>query len=80
VAGARTYVTAGAGAFTERHYVGVSELTGEFGQYANAGTAGSKTVGLSAPAGQRYSLIAVEILGGTSAAPETGRRLLMAGA
>lgn len=31
--------------------------------YSDAGTAGSKTVGLSAPSGQKYSIIAVEIKG-----------------
>jgi hypothetical protein len=31
--------------------------------YSNSGTAGSKTVGLSAPTGQKYSIAAVEIKG-----------------
>lgn len=31
--------------------------------YANVGTAGAKTVGLSAPSGQKYAIAAVEILG-----------------
>lgn len=33
----------------------------------DAGTAGSKTVGLSAPTGQKYSIVAVEIKGSTAA-------------
>jgi hypothetical protein len=37
--------------------------------YSDAGTAGSKTVGLSQPTGQAYATIAVEVLGTASAGP-----------
>lgn len=36
--------------------------------YPDAGTAGAKTVGLSAPAGQTYSIVAVEIRGSSATA------------
>ncbi|MEK7152783.1 MAG: hypothetical protein AAB834_02455, partial [Patescibacteria group bacterium] len=38
--------------------------------YNDAGATGAKTVGLTAPAGQRYSIVAVEVLGPTATAPE----------
>jgi hypothetical protein len=37
-------------------------------QWSDVGTAGSKTVGLTAPTGQKYAICAVEILGSTSGA------------
>lgn len=37
--------------------------------YPDAGTAGAKTVGLTAPSGQKYAIVAVEIRGSTGAAP-----------
>jgi hypothetical protein len=40
-----------------------SRATFYVGRWNDAGTAGSKTTGLSAPAGQRYSIIAVEVEG-----------------
>lgn len=36
--------------------------------YPDAGAAGAKTVGLSAPSGQKYAIVAVEILGTTAVA------------
>ncbi len=44
--------------------------------YSDAGAAGSKTVGLSAPAGQKFSIMAVEVKG--SASSGTAPRLLAA--
>jgi len=49
--------------------------------YPDAGTAGSKTVGLSAPTGQQYSIVAVEIKGtagaaAASLAPNIAQRLM----
>ena len=65
VAGARTYLTATAGAFTEN-----TNLAGGGGGYqiisgyhANAGVAGLKTIGASAPSGQDVSIVVVENLG-----------------
>lgn len=37
--------------------------------YTDAGTAGSKSVGLSAPTGQKYTMIAVEVKGAAGAPP-----------
>jgi hypothetical protein len=45
--------------------------------YPDAGAVGSKTVGLSAPSGQKYSIVAVEILGTADA--ETGETAGSAG-
>jgi hypothetical protein len=59
----RVYRT-NAGAFTEQTYqfiAGVWTVYGGF--HADAGVAGTYAVGLSAPAGQKYSLVAIEILG-----------------
>lgn len=59
---ARTWRT-GAGAATELVYSNNAGVDATYyGAYhANAGTAGAKTVGLSAPAGQAYTLLAIEI-------------------
>ena len=65
----RTYVTASAGALTETQY-GVNG-TGETvysGYYRNAGAAGSKTVGISAPTGTLDAICVVEIAAGASTA------------
>jgi hypothetical protein len=52
----------GAGAFTEKTYDWTLNGYTVFGGYhANAGAAGAKTVGLSAPSGQKYSIVAVEV-------------------
>lgn len=66
--GARTYLTS-VGAFTEKAYQQASGyITLYSGYHADAGAAGSKTVGMSAPTGQSPSLIAVEILAAPVAA------------
>lgn len=39
--------------------------------YDDAGTAGSKTVGLSAPAGQKYSIVAIEVKGAEDLTPRS---------
>ncbi|WP_445149843.1 hypothetical protein [Baekduia sp. Peel2402] len=59
----RTWRT-GAGALTETTY-STDPAHGTFygGYHASAGAAGSKTVGLSAPSGQQYSIVAVEVKG-----------------
>lgn len=47
-------------------YVGDSNHYGvAIAYYANAGTAGSKTVGMSAPTGQKWTIIAIEVKGTT---------------
>ena len=62
--GARTYRTASAGTFTEQTFAtGTSQYTVDGGYYANAGTAGVKEVGLTAPGEETYTTIVVEILG-----------------
>ena len=61
--GARTYRTTNAGSFTEQSYYQAGQWTVQGGYYANAGTAGAKTLGISAPSGQKYTIVAMEILG-----------------
>lgn len=65
-AGAQTYDT-GAGAFTELD----ASLQGTNyvvygGYHADAGAAGSKTLGVTSPTGQKFTIAALEILGGTA--------------
>jgi hypothetical protein len=61
----RTWRTpSGATAITEQTYqLDAGQYASYVGFHASAGSPGSKTVGLSAPTGQTYSLLAVEILG-----------------
>ncbi len=47
---------------------GSSTYTSYVAYYDDAGTAASKTVGLSAPSGQAYAIIAVEVKGSTAVA------------
>ncbi|QQR77587.1 MAG: fibronectin type III domain-containing protein [Candidatus Moraniibacteriota bacterium] len=62
--GARTYNTTQAGSFTETSaYADGSSYGVEAGYYENAGTAGNKTIGISAPTGMSWSLAAVEVKG-----------------
>lgn len=57
-------VTPTAGNNLERTYARDSSRATFYGAYwSDAGTAGSKTTGISAPTGQKYSIIAVEIKG-----------------
>lgn len=67
LATSRTWRTVNSSTGTEQMYVNVS---GRYTSYANrwndVGAAGSKTVGLSAPTGQKYSIVAVEVLGSSS--------------
>ncbi len=65
----RTWRT-GAGALTETTYARDATSFAVYGGYhANSGTAGVKTVGLSAPSGQDYSIVAVEVLPAASKTP-----------
>ena len=65
LAGARTYYTATAGTATEYLYDGTTGNTYvvEAFAYLDAGATGTKTIGLSAPAAQRFVFGAIEILG-----------------
>lgn len=59
----RTY-REGAGTFTEKTYnFNSAQMTAYGGYYADASAAGAKTVGLTKPTGQKYTIIAVEVLG-----------------
>lgn len=65
----RTMRTSGVGSGTEE---AVNTLSGRYTWYTHyhpdAGTAGNKTVGWSAPTGQRYSIVALEVLAGAGGA------------
>lgn len=59
----RTALTATAGAYTESTYVRSSPgWTVYSGYHANSGAAATKTVGLSAPAGQNVGIVAAEVV------------------
>lgn len=60
-----TGITAG-GAGEVAYYRNNLQYTVYAGYHADAGAAGSKTVGLSAPAGQQYAICAIEVLGTTT--------------
>lgn len=64
-----------AGTYTEVAYdFTASVATFYDGYYADAGAVGSKTINMTAPSGQAYALLAVEVLG--TAGPEAGRYFL----
>jgi hypothetical protein len=64
--GSPVYLTADAGAFTETaQYTSSGRYTLYGGYHASAGAAGTKIVGQSAPTGQNYCLVAVEVKGTT---------------
>jgi hypothetical protein len=71
VAGSRTYITSGAGTFTEQgaNLSPGAAYVANNGYYADAGAAGSKAVGTSAPTGQDCSIVAVEIMAADAPAP-----------
>jgi hypothetical protein len=52
-----------ANGFETTYFRDAARYTVYVAYYPDAGLAGSKTVGLSAPGGQKYSIVAVEILG-----------------
>jgi hypothetical protein len=64
VGGASRAWRTGAGALTETTYA-TDPAHGTYygGYHADAGAAGAKTVGLTAPTGQQYSIVAVEVKG-----------------
>jgi hypothetical protein len=58
-----TYLTATAGAFTEQSLVRQAVTIAVYGGFhANAGAAGAKTLGMSAPTGQDWTIGATEIV------------------
>lgn len=70
IVGARTALTSGVGTFTEETSVDVAGVYFvETGFWADVGVTGAKTVGFSAPAGQTWSGIAVEIKGTAGGGP-----------
>lgn len=63
----RTWRTVNGSAATEQSYLRDSaHYSAYVGRHIDAGTAGAKTVGLSAPSGQKYSIAAVEVKGSAS--------------
>ena len=71
--GARTYNTTQAGSFTETTaYADGTSYGVEAGYYPNAGTAGNKTIGLTAPTGMKWALAAIEVKGNPT---QTGPQL-----
>lgn len=68
----RTWRTVNGAAATEQAYFRSSTSYALYaGRHNDAGTAGAKTVGLSAPSGQKYSIVAVEVLGTSGGSPQT---------
>ena len=66
----RTWRTVNGAPMTEQgYYRDAAQYTNYSGWRADTGAAGAQTLGLSAPAGQKYSMMGVEILGTASAAP-----------
>jgi hypothetical protein len=74
----RTWRSVNGSAATEQTYFrNSSAYTVYAGYHADAGATGAKTVGLSAPTGQTYSIVAVEIKGSASAAQPPPRPALV---
>ena len=69
VSGASRVWRTNAGAFTEQTFSQATGVIGAYGGFhANAGAIGTYAVGLSAPTGMKYSIIACEVLGTVTAA------------
>lgn len=62
----RTWRTANTAATEVTYFRDAANYTVYGAYHADSGAAGSKTVGLSAPSGQKYSIAAVEILGSST--------------
>ena len=76
--GARTWRTVNGAAATELAYFADGTNYGFYaGYHPDAGSAGANTYGLSAPTGQKYSIIAVEIKGTAGGAPALPPYLIM---
>lgn len=59
----RVWRTVGAAATEQSYFRDASFYTVYVGRHVDSGTAGAKTVGLSDPSAQKYSIAAVEVLG-----------------
>jgi hypothetical protein len=70
-----TAPTAGNG-FERTYFRDASHYTTYAAYYPDAGTAGAKTVGLSAPSGQQYTILAVEVRGSAAGAGATAPPIL----
>lgn len=70
----------GANTFERTYFTDPSHYTLYVAYYPDAGTAGLKTVGMTAPANQMYSIIAYEVKGATAtaASPRAERRVSQA--
>lgn len=76
--GGRTYSTATAGAATEQTYFRDAAHYGVYVWYhADAGAAGAKTVGLTAPGGTQLVIVAIEVLGTAGASPRLTQTLIV---
>jgi hypothetical protein len=65
----RTPRSIGSGSYADQSYFrDINHYAIYGGYYTDAGTAGAKTVGWSAPGSQKYSIVAVEVLGSGAAA------------
>lgn len=74
----RTWRTINSSVGTEQTYFRDAARYGVYANvWADVGAAGSKTTGLSAPTGQQYAIVAVEVLG-TGGAPAVPPILVMA--
>jgi hypothetical protein len=58
--------------YERNYFLDGSAYTTYLAYYPDAGTAGAKTVGLSAPSGQKYAIIAIEIKGTAGGSDVTG--------
>jgi hypothetical protein len=67
-----TYRTADAGTFTQTDAVQGTNLSVWCGHHANAGAAGNKAVGFTAPSAPDWSLVAVEVLGAAGGTTHEG--------
>lgn len=67
----RTWRTVNGSPITESSYGGQAGVsyTAYTGYTLDAGAAGNKTVGLTAPTGQKYSIVGIEILGSEAVTP-----------
>lgn len=74
----RTWVTASIGTFTEQTYsFNTSHYTVYGGRHLDAGSIATYTVGLSAPTGQTYSMVAIEVKGASAATGPVGQQKIV---
>jgi len=68
-----------ANGFERTYFRDASHYTLYVAYYPDAGTAGAKTVGLSAPAGQTYSIAAIEVKGAAAGGGAAAKKLASQG-